>query len=139
MNNCRAYNSYISIKHLDRCNPSQYFARVLTTRRKARLIHQNERGHVALEASSFRSRFPKKKKKVYLNSCSQGALSQDVETAIGEWLASWHQEGSPWDLWVDQYEAGRASCCDDQCAPGRGRDRGERIRRRKCSGQRPIV
>lgn len=62
---------------------------------------------MALEASSFRSRFPILQKKVYLNSCSQGALSQDVETAIGEWLASWHQEGSPWDLWVDQYEAGR--------------------------------
>jgi len=62
---------------------------------------------VALEASSFRSRFPILQKKVYLNSCSQGALSQDVEAAIGEWLQSWHQQGSPWDLWVDHYEAGR--------------------------------
>ena len=62
---------------------------------------------MALEASSFRSRFPILQEKVYLNSCSQGALSRDVETAIGEWLQSWHQQGSPWDLWVDQYEAGR--------------------------------
>ena len=62
---------------------------------------------MALEASSFRSRFPILQKKVYLNSCSQGALSQDVEAAIGEWLQSWHQQGSPWDLWVDHYEAGR--------------------------------
>jgi len=62
---------------------------------------------VAQEVSTFRSRFPILQEKVYLNSCSQGALSRDVETAIGEWLQSWHQQGSPWDLWVDQYEAGR--------------------------------
>jgi len=62
---------------------------------------------VAQEVSTFRSKFPILQEKVYLNSCSQGALSRDVETAIGEWLQSWHQQGSPWDLWVDQYEAGR--------------------------------
>jgi len=62
---------------------------------------------VAQEVATFRSRFPILQEKVYLNSCSQGALSRDVETAIGEWLQSWHQQGSPWDLWVDQYEAGR--------------------------------
>ena len=62
---------------------------------------------MAQEVSTFRSRFPILQEKVYLNSCSQGALSRDVETAIGEWLQSWHQQGSPWDLWVDQYEAGR--------------------------------
>ena len=62
---------------------------------------------MAQEVSTFRSKFPILQEKVYLNSCSQGALSRDVETAIGEWLQSWHQQGSPWDLWVDQYEAGR--------------------------------
>ena len=62
---------------------------------------------MAQEVSTFRSRFPILQEKVYLNSCSQGALSRDVETAIGEWLQSWHQQGSPWDLWVDHYEAGR--------------------------------
>ena len=62
---------------------------------------------MAQEVSAFRRRFPILQEKVYLNSCSQGALSRDVETAIGEWLQSWHQQGSPWDLWVDHYEAGR--------------------------------
>ena len=62
---------------------------------------------MAQEVSTFRSKFPILQEKVYLNSCSQGALSRDVETAIGEWLQSWHQQGSPWDLWVDHYEAGR--------------------------------
>jgi selenocysteine lyase/cysteine desulfurase len=66
-----------------------------------------ERGRVTLEVSAFRSRFPILQKKSYLNSCSQGALCGDVEAAVGDWLHSWHQQGSPWDLWVDQYETGR--------------------------------
>lgn len=55
----------------------------------------------------FRKRFPVLAEKIYLNSCSQGALSQDVEESMLEYLRSWHKDGSPWDLWVDQYEAGR--------------------------------
>ena len=57
--------------------------------------------------ADFRKRFPVLSEKIYLNSCSQGALSQDVEEGMLEYLRSWHQHGSPWDLWVDQYEAGR--------------------------------
>lgn len=55
----------------------------------------------------FRKRFPVLAEKIYLNSCSQGALSQDVEESLLEYLRSWHRQGSPWDLWVDQYESGR--------------------------------
>jgi selenocysteine lyase/cysteine desulfurase len=62
---------------------------------------------VTQEVSAFRKRFPILQEKIYLNSCSQGALSQDVEAAIGGWLQTWHQQGSPWDQWVDQYEAAR--------------------------------
>jgi selenocysteine lyase/cysteine desulfurase len=57
--------------------------------------------------TEFRSRFPVLGKKIYLNSCSQGALSQDVEEGMLEYLRSWHEHGSPWDLWIEQYEAGR--------------------------------
>ena len=60
-----------------------------------------------MDVSAFRNRFPILEKKTYLNSCSQGALSREVEAATGTWLESWHEEGSPWDQWVDQYEAGR--------------------------------
>jgi len=60
-----------------------------------------------VDVSAFRNRFPILEKKTYLNSCSQGALSREVEAATGTWLESWHEEGSPWDQWVDQYEAGR--------------------------------
>lgn len=57
--------------------------------------------------AEFRKRFPVLGKKIYLNSCSQGALSEDVEEGMLEYLRSWHEHGSPWDIWVEQYEAGR--------------------------------
>jgi selenocysteine lyase/cysteine desulfurase len=46
---------------------------------------------------------------VYVNSCSQGALSTDVAETIDRYLASWHERGSPWDVWVDHVEALRCS------------------------------
>lgn len=61
------------------------------------------------EFESARSRFPIFKKKIYLNSCSQGALSDAVEESLVAHLRSWNEEGSPWDHWVEKYEAARAS------------------------------
>jgi selenocysteine lyase/cysteine desulfurase len=57
---------------------------------------------------AIRSQFPIFDRKVYLNSCSQGALSRRVEAAFGEYLESWHEQGSPWDLWVEKYEEARS-------------------------------
>lgn len=51
-----------------------------------------------------RSRFPIFRNKVYLNSCSQGALSDAVEANVRAYLESWHEFGSPWDMWVEKYE-----------------------------------
>jgi selenocysteine lyase/cysteine desulfurase len=62
---------------------------------------------VTQSIADFRKRFPVLAEKIYLNSCSQGALSLDVEEAMLEYLRSWHRQGSPWDIWVDQYESGR--------------------------------
>jgi selenocysteine lyase/cysteine desulfurase len=65
---------------------------------------------LALNDSSIlaiRSQFPVFERKVYLNSCSQGALSKPVEAAFGEYLHSWHEQGSPWDLWIEKYEETR--------------------------------
>jgi len=62
---------------------------------------------VTQHMEGFRKRFPVLAEKIYLNSCSQGALSQDVEQGMLEYLRSWHRHGSPWDIWVDQYESGR--------------------------------
>jgi len=61
------------------------------------------------EFESVRNRFPVFKNKIYLNSCSQGALSDAVEASLLAHIRSWHEDGSPWDRWVEQYEAARAS------------------------------
>ena len=42
-----------------------------------------------------------------MNSCSQGALSDAVRGAFDEYLASWDNDGSPWELWVEEYEVAR--------------------------------
>ncbi len=64
---------------------------------------------MTLSLQEFRSRFPILDRRVYVNNCSQGALSTDVTAAIGEYLASWHEHGSPWELWVEHMERLRRS------------------------------
>lgn len=56
---------------------------------------------------AIRSRFKIFQSKTYLNSCSQGALSDAVESGFDDFIASWHDQGSPWVTWVDRYEAAR--------------------------------
>ncbi len=52
----------------------------------------------------FRARFPLLARRVYVNSCSQGALSTDVAAALTAFTESWHAAGSPWDRWVAEVE-----------------------------------
>jgi selenocysteine lyase/cysteine desulfurase len=59
------------------------------------------------QIQAIRHRFPIFQRKIYLNSCSQGALSDAVQAGLEGYIASWHEQGSPWELWVDQYEAAR--------------------------------
>jgi kynureninase len=61
------------------------------------------------ELEAVRSRFPIFRNKIYLNSCSQGALSDAVEASLHEHIRTWHEDGSPWDKWMDHYEAARAA------------------------------
>lgn len=56
------------------------------------------------QSAKIRSRFPIFRDKIYLNSCSQGALSDAVENGVAAYISSWHEHGSPWDLWVEHYE-----------------------------------
>ena len=63
----------------------------------------------AFDVEAIRSRFPIFKRKVFLNSCSQGALSDAVEASLREHIRAWHEQGSPWDCWVEQYEAARTA------------------------------
>lgn len=59
--------------------------------------------------AQFRARFPILGHRVYVNSCSQGALSLDVEAALAAFTESWHARGSPWDRWVQEVERLRAA------------------------------
>jgi selenocysteine lyase/cysteine desulfurase len=61
------------------------------------------------EVREIRSRFKIFQSKIYLNTCSQGALSNAVESGFDEYLASWHEQGSPWETWVQRYEAARTA------------------------------
>jgi len=55
----------------------------------------------------IRSRFRIFRRKIYLNTCSQGALSDAVQTGLEDYIASWHEQGSPWETWVNRYEEAR--------------------------------
>lgn len=61
------------------------------------------------EIQKIRSRFSIFERKIYLNTCSQGALSDAVQDGLEQYIASWHEQGSPWDLWVQRYEEARAA------------------------------
>src|SRR4029077_2418061 len=41
--------------------------------------------------------------------CSQGALSDAVQTGLEDYVASWHEQGSPWDTWMERYEEARTA------------------------------
>ena len=55
-----------------------------------------------------RSRFPILQNKIYLYSCSQGALSDAVEAGMRDYAESWRTSSAPWDTWMETYEALRA-------------------------------
>lgn len=57
---------------------------------------------------SIRDRFPILERAVYTNSCSQGALSNDVRAAYDQYMTDWDDRGAPWELWVEQAEGARA-------------------------------
>lgn len=57
----------------------------------------------------IRARFRIFQSKIYLNTCSQGALSDAVESGFDDFIQSWHEQGSPWETWVERYEEARAA------------------------------
>jgi selenocysteine lyase/cysteine desulfurase len=57
----------------------------------------------------IRHRFPIFDSKVYINSCSQGALSDSVRASYDAYLRDWDEEGAPWEYWVERADAARAA------------------------------
>jgi selenocysteine lyase/cysteine desulfurase len=56
-----------------------------------------------------RHRFPILERLTYVNSCSQGALSDDVRAAYQAYLRDWDEQGAPWEYWVERAEAARGA------------------------------
>jgi selenocysteine lyase/cysteine desulfurase len=61
------------------------------------------------QVRAVRSRFKIFERKIYLNTCSQGPLSDAVHAGLEDYIASWHEQGSPWELWVERYEEARSA------------------------------
>jgi selenocysteine lyase/cysteine desulfurase len=57
----------------------------------------------------IRHRFPIFERLVYVNSCSQGALSDAVRESYEEYLHDWEEQGAPWEYWVEREEAARTA------------------------------
>jgi selenocysteine lyase/cysteine desulfurase len=57
----------------------------------------------------IRHRFPIFERLVYVNSCSQGALSDAVRDSYAAYLRDWEEHGAPWEYWVEREEAARAA------------------------------
>ena len=55
----------------------------------------------------IRHRFPIFENRIYINSCSQGALSDSVRHAYERYLEDWDERGAPWDYWVEKSEDAR--------------------------------
>src|SRR6267378_2640381 len=72
-----------------------------------------ERPTLAVEAATLaercRHRFPIFEHQVYINSCSQGALSDSVRNAYEQYLSDWDEHGAPWEYWVERQEAARSA------------------------------
>ena len=60
-------------------------------------------------AARCRHRFPIFEQRVYINSCSQGALSDAVRAAYEHYLRDWDDYGAPWEYWVERQEAARSA------------------------------
>jgi selenocysteine lyase/cysteine desulfurase len=58
-------------------------------------------------AARCRHRFPIFEHRVYINSCSQGALSDAVRAAYHQYLRDWDERGAPWDYWLERQESAR--------------------------------
>jgi selenocysteine lyase/cysteine desulfurase len=57
------------------------------------------------EIQKIRSHFPVFKKQIHLCSCTKGALSDNVENGLHEFMRLWHEHGIPWGIWMEKYEA----------------------------------
>lgn len=56
------------------------------------------------DAEHFRRQFPPLEKMVHLASCSQGALSTQLNSSLNDLTSSLTESGAPWGLWMGEVE-----------------------------------
>jgi selenocysteine lyase/cysteine desulfurase len=61
------------------------------------------------QIQAIRAHFSIFQRKIYLNSCSLGALSDAVQAGLDDYLAIWREQGSAWEIFMDRYEAARTA------------------------------
>jgi selenocysteine lyase/cysteine desulfurase len=61
-----------------------------------------------LDVQSYRERFPIFRERTYVNSCSQGALADEVRQAYNAYLDGLEEFGSLWETWVGIQEQVRS-------------------------------
>lgn len=59
------------------------------------------------DSAMLRERFPILSHKTYLNTCSYGALSIDVEASLKNYIATRNEQGADWDEWIGKLKAVR--------------------------------
>ena len=62
-----------------------------------------------MDVKAVRARFPIFERLTYVNSCSQGALSDAVRRSYEDYLRDWDEKGAPWEYWVERSETARAA------------------------------
>lgn len=60
-----------------------------------------------IDPARFREHFPVLADTVFLGSCSQGALSTELDTALAEFRYTMRAQGVPWGEWMRQVELAR--------------------------------
>ena len=65
-----------------------------------------------LTSEEFRLRFPALSGMTYLASCSQGALSDTLATALLEFQHTMLRHGAPWSIWMGEVERARGLFAD---------------------------
>src|SRR6266511_5913197 len=85
------------------------YNRSMSKRPSETVIDPYERDGARVLPERIRHRFPIFEQRVYINSCSQGALSDAVRTSYEQYLADWDEHGAPWEYWVERQEAARAA------------------------------
>lgn len=69
----------------------------------------NQTGTAPSALRQFRERFPSLADSVHLASCSQGALSTDLNAALFELQYTMREYGAPWDRWTAEVERARGA------------------------------